>query len=84
MIRIGFDKIAYAIAALGIIAAPALLDKTSIAAKAEGAARIAESRAGQGVHVPVMQSDDPSCRVIVSRERGLDGSILIRRVPRCG
>lgn len=77
------NKILFGILAAGIIAAPAVFDKFSIAAKAD-ATRAAEARVGQGVSTPVMVDTDESCRMVVTRERGLDGSVLVRRTQRCG
>jgi hypothetical protein len=70
-------KIFYAIVAALIVAAPAAIDKASIAAKADGAAK-------QGVQARLAEAAEPGCRAISSRMRGLDGTVLVRNGQICG
>lgn len=69
------NKFVFAAVAALIVSAPAVVDKVSIAAKADSAPRqtIAAEHAG----------DEEGCRTRKVIERAVDGSLHIRKAVRC-
>jgi hypothetical protein len=69
------NKIVFAAVAALIVAAPAAIDKFTMAAKADNAARPTVSLEHEG--------DEEGCRTRKIVERALDGSLHIKKVQRC-